>query len=81
MAKIKFQVEKHSLIPKHSKLSDKAKEELLKQYKITLKDLPRIFKSDAAIQSLDLRQGDIIKITRKSMTAGESIFYRVVIDV
>ena len=79
--KKKFKADKHMLIPKHAKLSDAQKEKLLQDYKISITDLPRILKSDPAIQSLDVKPGDIVKITRNSMTAGEAIFYRVVVDV
>lgn len=79
--KKKFSAEKHSLIPRHTKLGEKQKEKLLQDYKISITDLPRIIKSDPAIQSLDVKPGDVVKITRNSMTAGESVFYRVVVDV
>ena len=77
---VKFKVENHSLVPKHSKLSDKEKKDLLEKYNITIKELPRIFKKDAAIKDLSVKSGDIIKIVRKSPTAGESVFYRCVIN-
>ncbi len=79
--KKKFKLDKHSLIPKHSKLSDNQKEKLLENYNISIKELPRIAKTDPAITSLNVKPGDVIKITRKSETASEAIFYRVVIDV
>ena len=79
--KKKFKVDKHILIPKHSKLSDAQKEKLLEKYNISMRELPRILKTDPATISLDARPGDIIKIIRKSQTAGEAIFYRVVVDV
>jgi len=79
--KKKFKVDKHILIPKHSKLSESQKEKLLEKYNISVKELPRILKTDPAIISLGAKPGDVIKITRKSQTAGEAIFYRVVVDV
>ena len=79
--KKKFKVDKHALIPKHTKLNDKQKEKLLEQYNISTKEIPRILKSDSAISSLNAKPGDVIKITRNSLTAGEAIFYRVVVDV
>ncbi|MBW2976238.1 DNA-directed RNA polymerase subunit H [Candidatus Woesearchaeota archaeon] len=79
--KKKFKADKHILIPKHSKLSDSQKEKLLEKYNISLKEVPRIVKTDPAISSLDAKPGDVIKITRKSSTASEAIFYRVVVDV
>jgi len=77
--KKKFSLDKHSLIPKHSKLSEKEKKELFEKYSISEKELPKM--SNAAIQGLGAAPGDIIKITRQSYTAGESFFYRVVTNV
>ena len=79
--KKKFKVDKHFLTPKHTKLSDKQKEKVLEDYHISLKELPRISVSDSAIQGLEPKPGDIIKVTRNSMTAGEATFYRVVVNV
>ena len=81
MKKQKFKVDKHILTPKHSKLGEREKAQLLEKYHVTSKELPKILKTDAAIKDLDAKLGDIIKITRKSQTAGESIFYRVMSDV
>ena len=79
--KKKFKSDKHILIPKHLKLSESQKEKLLEKYNISTKELPRILKTDAAIASLGVKPGDVIKITRDSQTAGEALFYRVVVDV
>ena len=71
--------EKHILVPEHKKLSEKDKAELLKKYNITLKELPKILNSDPAIAELDVDEGDVIKITRNSRTAGKTVYYRGVI--
>jgi DNA-directed RNA polymerase subunit H len=76
----KFNVSEHSLVPKHEKLDDKEKKELLEKYQITPKELPKILKKDAAIKELGAKPGDIIQITRKSETAGVSVFYRCVVN-
>ena len=81
MKKQKFKVDKHILTPKHIKISEKEKILLLEKYQVTSKELPKVFKTDASIKELDAKIGDVIKILRKSPTAGESIFYRVVTDV
>jgi len=78
LTKPKIDVTKHVLIPKHAKLGEKEKKELLETYNITLKELPKIMKDDPAIAHLDVKPGDIIKIIRDSPTAGKSVFYRVV---
>jgi len=75
----KFDVTKHELVPKHSKLTEKERKELFEKYAIDMPNLPRIFKSDPAILALDVKDGDIVKISRKSPTAGETVFYRRVV--
>jgi DNA-directed RNA polymerase subunit H len=72
-------ITKHELVPKHELLTEQEKEQLLKQYGITLKQLPRILQSDPMAKVLNAKVGDVIKITRKSETAGESVYYRVVV--
>lgn len=71
----------HELIPKHEKTTAKEKKQLLEKYNISIKQLPRISKKDAAIEHLSVNDGDVLKITRKSKTAGETVFYRVVSNV
>lgn len=75
----KFEVTKHELVPKHSKLSEKEAKELFEKYSIELQNLPRIFKNDPAIIDLDVKDGDIVKVSRKSPTAGVTVFYRRVV--
>ncbi|MBW2963875.1 DNA-directed RNA polymerase subunit H [Candidatus Woesearchaeota archaeon] len=74
------QAVQHVLIPKHKKISDKEKKELLDKYKITINELPVILKSDAALIGMDVQAGDVVKIERDSPTAGKTVFYRGVID-
>ena len=81
MKKQKFKVDKHTLTPKHVKVSEKEKASLLEKYSVTSKELPKILRTDAALREMDAKPGDVIKVTRNSPTAGESIFYRVIIDV
>lgn len=76
----KLDVAKHVLVPKHNKVSEKERKELFEKYVIELKDLPRIFKADPAIAELDVKEGDIVKIVRRSPTAGECNFYRRVVS-
>ena len=71
-----YDISKHTLVPKHTKLSEKEKEIILKKYNISVTQLPRIIKTDSAIKDLKLKQGDVVKIVRQSPTAGEIIFYR-----
>lgn len=70
----------HSLIPEHTKLSDKEKDALFETYGITIQELPKILVSDPAIRHLNVVPGDVIKIHRSSLTAGESDFFRGVVS-
>ncbi len=81
MTKKKYDIRKHLFVPEHIKLSDKEKMDLLESYRISLKELPKIKKNDPAIEHLNAKEGDVIKIIRKSPTAGEAIFYRGIINV
>ncbi len=76
---VDFDITKHSLVPKHVKLSEEEKQELLKKHGLDLSQLPMILLSDAAIQDLRPEVGNVIKIIRDSPTDVESIFYRVVV--
>ena len=71
----------HVLVPKHEIMTKKDAEEVLKRYNCRTTDLPLIFANDPAIIGLGVKPGDMIKITRKSATAGESFYYRYVVEV
>jgi len=70
----------HELVPKHEKLSKKEAKDVMERYHTSLRELPKIKASDPAILGIGVKAGDIIKITRTSPTAGETIFYRGVIN-
>ena len=74
-------VASHTLVPKHETIGDKEKEEVLKRLQATIKEMPRISLKDPALRGLDAKLGDVIKITRKSYTAGKAVYYRVVSNV
>ncbi|MBT3297589.1 DNA-directed RNA polymerase subunit H [archaeon] len=71
---------KHKLVPKHKILSDKEKEKVLNKYNLTAMELPKILKSDPALEELSPQVGDLVEITRDSSSAGTSIYYRVIIN-
>ena len=71
----------HMLVPKHEIMQIKEAEQVLEKYHCKSIELPLIFVNDPAIVGLGVKPGDMIKITRKSATAGESFYYRYVIEV
>ena len=71
----------HIDVPKHEIMTRKEAEGVLEKYHCRATDLPLIFASDPAIIAIGVKPGDMIKITRKSATAGESSYYRYVVEV
>ena len=78
--KPKYDISKHLLITKHTKITEPEHKLLLEKYNISQKQLPKILKSDPAIQHLDPKVGDVMKIERKSPTAEKITLYREVIN-
>jgi len=74
-----FDITKHDIVPKHELLNEKDREEVLKKFGITLRQLPRILDTDPMIKILEGKPGDVVRVTRKSQTAGETEYYRVII--
>jgi DNA-directed RNA polymerase subunit H len=70
----------HEFVPKHELLSKKEAEELMREFHIRPYQLPYIKTEDPAAEVLGAKMGDILRITRKSATAGEVVVYRYVVD-
>ena len=71
----------HIDVPKHEIMTIKEAEQVLEKNHCKATELPLIFVNDPAIVGLGIKPGDMIKITRKSATAGESFYYRYVVEV
>ena len=71
----------HIYVPKHEVMAKKEAEEVLEKYHCKATELPLIFANDPAIVQLGVKPGDMIKITRNSATAGDSFYYRYVVEV
>lgn len=75
-----FNVLNHVLVPRHILLTKEEAEELLKEYHVKPYQLPYIKASDPAARAVGAKPGNIIKIVRRSPTAGEAVAYRYVVE-
>lgn len=78
MVEKEFNVLTHELVPEHTILNENEVKELLDKLNIIPEQLPKIIKNDPAAKAIDAEEGDILKIIRKSPTAGTIIYYRLV---
>jgi DNA-directed RNA polymerase subunit H len=76
----KFAAKDHDLVPEHVLLSVEEGETVLRAYGIEAPQLPKIHVNDPVAKEIGAKVGDIIKVIRRSPTAKQSIFYRLVID-
>ena len=72
-------ITKHELVPKHEILKGAEKTAVFKKYDITENKLPKISSSDPVMEMIGAVPGQVIKITRKSQTAGEADYFRLVV--
>ena len=75
-----YDATKHVLSPTHEKLTADEVQKLLKNYNVEYAKLPKISITDPSIKQLEVKLGDVIKISRKSPTSGNTVYYRMVIE-
>ncbi len=78
MVEKSYNILKHELVPEHTIISAEEKQELFKLHGIKANNLPKLLTNDAAVKAVGAKEGDVIKITRKSPTAGVAVYYRAV---
>jgi len=75
-----FDIFEHELVPMHEILTESEKAGLLAKYKVQPYQMPQIKSTDPAVKAIGAKPGDILRIIRKSSTAGEHISYRYVVE-
>ena len=68
--------ERHYLVPEHVLIRKEKAKELLAELGIKKASLPKISRLDPAVKPLKGDKGDVVKIIRDSLTAGQSTYYR-----
>jgi DNA-directed RNA polymerase subunit H (RpoH/RPB5) len=74
-----FDIFEHQLVPKHSIVSLEEKEELIKKYHSEPYKFPWIKSTDPIAIILGAKPSDVLRITKKSETAGRFESYRYVV--
>ena len=75
-----YDIFKHDLVPKHVLLKPNEAKEVLEKYHIKPFQIPYVKSTDPAVRAIGAKPGDIVKVIRRSATAGESDFYRYVVE-
>ncbi len=81
-----FNVMKHDIVPEHQLLSEKEADGILTELRVGREQLPKIKRADPAIRFLEevvgepIAEGRVIKVIRRSPTAGVFVAYRVVVE-
>ncbi|MBM4240466.1 MAG: DNA-directed RNA polymerase subunit H [Euryarchaeota archaeon] len=77
---MKKDILKHELVPDHVILSKSDVQKVIKELNIHLEQLPKIKPDDPVVKEIEAKPGDVLKIMRKSPTAGKFVTYRLVLE-
>lgn len=77
---MKKDILKHELVPDHTILSKSEVKKLIKELNIHIEQLPKIKIDDPVVKAIEAKPGDVLKIIRKSSTAGTFFTYRLVLE-
>ena len=67
---------RHYLVPEHVLIRKEKVQELMDELGVNKISLPIITRLDPAIKPLKAEKGDVVKIIRDSLTAGQATYYR-----
>ena len=79
-AELPFKITDHLLVPKHELMPPEEAQAIQKRFNASPHEFPFVLSTDAAAKSIGAKPGDFVKITRGSETAGETVYYRYVVE-
>jgi len=68
----------HILQPKHQKVGKEKEMEVLQKFSLSKGQLPKIKVKDAGLEGIDVKEGDLVVMNRKS-SKGEIPYFRLVV--
>ncbi len=75
-----FKITDHMLVPKHELVTPDESAAILKRFNAAPHEFPFVLSTDPAAKSIGAKPGDFVKVTRSSETAGETTYYRYVVE-
>ena len=75
---MKIDIQDHMLVPTHEIMTEDEIADEFSDVEYDFKDLPKIKSEDPVVKAINAKSGDVLRITRKSQTAGEFVTYRIV---
>ncbi len=75
---MKFDILEHHAVPKHEILTKSEIKKIFSKLDYDITQLPKIKVNDPVSKAIGAHEGDVLKITRESPTAGTFITYRLV---
>jgi len=78
LTKPDFALFEHEMVPVHEVMPEADLSVILAKYNCDKNAFPKIKYTDSAIKFLGARPGDVVRIKRKSITAGIADYYRLV---
>ena len=75
---MKIDIQDHMLVPTHEIMTEEEIADEFSDVEYDFKDLPKIRLEDPVVKAINAKSGDVLRITRKSQTAGEFVTYRIV---
>ena len=75
---MKIDIQDHMLVPKHEIMTEEEISEEFSDVDYDFNDLPKIRSDDPVVKAIGAEEGNVLRITRDSQTAGVFVTYRIV---